>query len=276
MAITHRPSPARHRDRSTKRPWGSGTLLRAAQKCLDRFGLTLIANWRLHDRDHAIHLAALFERLAIDCVIDVGANSGGYGRFLREQVHYDGLIISFEPIPATAEACRRCAERYGDWRVITKALGGRSGAAPINVARDSVFTSFLQPIAQQEAGFAARNVVAGTEVVEIARLDELLPQLRVEHGFRNVFLKIDTQGYDREVLDGAGSSLAEIGALQTELSVRQIYAGMPTWLTSLQYLGDRGFNITGMYPVSRDEQMRVIEFDCVLINAILAVPEQHV
>jgi len=89
-------------------------------------------------------------------------------------------------------------------------------------------------------------------------------------GFARPYLKIDTQGFDIEVLRGAGASLPAVKALQTEASIIGLYKGMPPYMDTLRYLDERGFDITGLYPVSRDSTLRLVEFDCVMINRVTA------
>jgi hypothetical protein len=89
-------------------------------------------------------------------------------------------------------------------------------------------------------------------------------------GFDRPYLKIDTQGSDIEVLRGAGDSLPAVKALQTEASVIGIHKGMPQDIDTIRYLDERGFDITGLYPVSRDSALRLVEFDCVMINRMVA------
>ena len=52
------------------------------------------------------HLKRVLERFSVDCVFDVGANDGQYATQLRKKVGYKGLIISFEPIPESAQIIR--------------------------------------------------------------------------------------------------------------------------------------------------------------------------
>ena len=89
------------------------------------------------------HLASIFSKYSIDCVLDVGANSGQYGKFLRE-IGFDGWIISFEPV---ASVFRQLVDRAkGDEKWICKnvALGDRSELRSINVYSSTVFSSFLE------------------------------------------------------------------------------------------------------------------------------------
>jgi len=82
----------------------------------------------------------------------------------------------------------------------------------------------------------------------------------------HVLLKIDTQGYDLEVLKGARQSLSSISAVQTELACQKIYRGMPGYIDVLKVLDRHGFQLSGVFPVSADTALRIIEADCVLIN----------
>ena len=73
-------------------------LIRSA---LNLFGIDLVKLKNQHD-NLAIHLINVLESRNIDCIFDVGANSGQYGYFLRE-IGYKGYIISFEPVSSVFE-----------------------------------------------------------------------------------------------------------------------------------------------------------------------------
>jgi len=103
-------------------------------------------------------------------------------------------------------------------------------------------------------------------MVPVKRLDEIADTIRQESGCQSMYLKLDTQGYDLEVIKGASAALGSVAALQTEVSVLPIYGRMPDWLTSLQTLKERSFDVTGIFPVSQDPDLRVVEFDCVAVN----------
>jgi hypothetical protein len=85
-----------------------------------------------------------------------------------------------------------------------------------------------------------------------------------------LYLKLDTQGYDPAVLAGAEKALSRVTALQTELSVKPVYEQMPYYLDSIAHLEQLGFEITGLFPIARDNALRVIEFDCVMVQTAAA------
>jgi FkbM family methyltransferase len=242
-------------------------LKRAAGAVARRLGYEIARADALEDRAFARHLERLFRQAGVGCVLDVGASRGQYRKFLRERVGFRGPIVSFEPLAANVAAMREQARADPGWLVEGYALGDRDGRATINVMKLDLLTSFLQPAAALPPMFRDLNVVERTEEVEVRRLDSVMGELRSRHGFGNPYLKLDTQGFDLTVIGGAAATLPSVRALQTELSVRPIYQGAPPYHQVLDALVGRGFAVTGMFPVSRDEQLRVIELDCVMVNA---------
>lgn len=230
-------------------------------------GYELIPSWRFDHLGLSTHLHDLFERLAIDCVLDVGANRGQYGRFLRTEVGYRGYIASFEPQSAALKELQVRAGTDSLWKIFGMALGREPGELPLNVMQESAFTSFLAPDPSVVPTLARLNTVVQVEIVPVRRLDDMMDQVRGGSPCRSIYLKLDTQGYDLEVIKGATATLGSIAALQTEVSVLPIYRHMPNWLTSLQTLKEHSFDVTGLFPVSQDPALRVVEFDCVAVNA---------
>jgi hypothetical protein len=76
----------------------NSAIRRSIAKLVGRTGYHVLSEWRLREWDFARHVRELFARQQIDLVLDVGANVGQYRDFLREQVEYDGWIVSFEPL----------------------------------------------------------------------------------------------------------------------------------------------------------------------------------
>jgi len=78
---------------------------------------------------------------------------------------------------------------------------------------------------------------------------------------------MDTQGYDLEVFRGATKTLSKIAVLQSEIGNIPLYKNVPDLVTTLSAYLREGFEITGLFPESRDmEDLRVIEFNCVMVH----------
>jgi FkbM family methyltransferase len=210
------------------------------------------------------HLRALLPMLGVDCVIDVGAHWGEFGLRLRD-AGYRGRIVSFEPVASNVERLTVVAAADPDWQVHHLALGRSRGELTLNVTSNTQFSSFRQPNAETPVEMPGAAIV-GSEVVAVERLDDVIAGCLPRPDSR-VFLKLDTQGWDLEVIAGGPSSLARMVGLQSEISVRPIYEGSPGYLEALALMQDMGFELTGLFPVARDRRLRLVELDCVMTRA---------
>ena len=211
------------------------------------------------------HVVTILRLYRIDCVIDVGANHGQFARRLRG-AGYRGHIVSFEPVAETF--ARLAASAAGDpkWSVHRCALGREEAVATMHVVPGTL-SSVLAPT---EFGYDRYRQfhAATTEDVPVRRLDAVLDGVTAGLREPRLYLKLDTQGYDLEVFAGLGERAREFVGLQSEVAVMQIYEGMPMMPEALAAYTAAGFEITALYPVSRQSRTgRVVEFDCVMVRA---------
>jgi FkbM family methyltransferase len=212
----------------------------------------------------AYHVKTVLRELAIDCVLDVGAHQGEYATFLRD-LGYAGEIRSFEPVAASFELLGRARAADKSWRGYNIALGAEDGELEMNIYAGSVFNSFLKPASNGTKRFEHNTQLVRVDKVPVRRLESVIDELLVERPGARIFLKMDTQGYDLEVVRGAGRHVGAICALQTELAARATYEGMPIMYEALGELTRLGFEVSGIFPVARElDHLRVIEFDCVM------------
>ena len=247
------------------------TLKRWAERGAAALGYRLLPEWRMGPLPHARDLAHLFDLLRIDTVLDVGANEGGYRRFLREHAGYRGRIVSFEPVSTAYAALAHDASADQAWRGRQMALGDCDGSREINICTRSTMSSFLRRDSETLRRDGYNHLLRITDVVrqetvQVRRLDSILDSVVDGPGAR-IFLKCDTQGFDLQVMAGAVASFRSILVLQIELSFKPIYEGAPAYDEALARLREYGFDVAGIYPVRRDELMRMVNFDCVLVNS---------
>lgn len=234
-------------------------------------GFELIPTWRIQHLSFELFLRDLFSMYSIDLVIDVGANLGQYHDFVRYQVGYQGWIVSFEPDPDCVLRLLERSRSDDKWHIEPVALGCQRGLLDLHVTADSHFNSFLHPakdglVAKQ---FEVKSKIINKSTVQVRTLEDYEP-LFAELIVSRPYLKLDTQGFDLEVLMGATNFLPKIRALQTEASVRAIYDGMPDYQETLDYLSKSGFALSHTFPVCHDHALRLIEFDCVAVNSSFA------
>lgn len=208
-------------------------------------------------------LVALLGRLEVDCVLDVGAFTGTYGRMLRD-LGYRGRIVSFEPATENFALLAREAEGDGAWEVRRVAVGSAAGTLELHLTGSSGSNSLLTPNAYALTEMPRFFKDRGSETVEVVTVDDVFDD--TTRGASSVFMKIDTQGFDLEVIRGAAASLERLAAVQVELALRRTYEGQPSYLDFLAHLDERGFAPALLFPTFPDSTGRIVECDCVLIR----------
>lgn len=230
-----------------------------------RFGFDIV-RFPLHDP--LARTVRLMQHYKVDHVIDVGANDGGFSSEIR-QLGYAGKIISFEPLKQPFDALRLKASADGNWDVHRHAIGHINGEVTINVSGNSGLSSSVLPILDAHLAVAPNSQYVSQETVPQRRLDTLLPKLGIDAA-RRTFLKIDVQGYEGAVLDGASGLFADgaILGMQLELSLTPLYAGGMTYREGLERAEALGMSLMGLDPVFSDPKTgRLLQVDAVFFAA---------
>jgi len=166
-------------------------------------------------------LAQYFMQFDIDCVLDVGANIGQTGTELRS-LGYRGHIASFEPQSKECEILRSIAAKDHSWSVFQFGLGSESGLKTLNISGKGPSSSFLD-LSDEALSSNPDLKYVDTEQVRTHRLDDVFEQ--VTKGHKRVYLKIDTQGFESEVLEGASGVIDRVLGVQLEISLIPQYDG---------------------------------------------------
>lgn len=225
-----------------------------------RLGLPVPRHLTLSYLDWAF-LRDTLDAFEIDCVLDVGANVGQFAESLR-RIGYRGWICSFEPVD---EAYSSLHAAHGDdphWLGYNYALGSQDERRILHVGaqESSAMSSFHTPRFDNEF----RQVE-----IEVKRLDGVLDEVITATSLSapRVFLKMDTQGHDLEVIAGSTGCIDRILGLQSELSVEPLYEGVPHYLDALGSYEDLGFRLHRLEELWRDEQsLALIEMDCIMMK----------
>jgi FkbM family methyltransferase len=208
----------------------------------------------------------IVRRLGFDIVFDVGANLGQFGSELRHY-GYTGDIVSFEPLMgAHSELVQRAA---GDprWHVHPRcALGNEAGSTTIHVAGNLASSSLL-PMNRAHVDAAPTSAYVASETVEVHRFDAAAaPYLKP--GMK-AFLKIDTQGFERQVLEGAGELLSAIDGALLEMSLLELYDGQTLWLDLMEWMTERGLSLWAMGQGFIDPlSLRTLQVDGIFIREV--------
>jgi len=228
------------------------------QRMLRYFG------WEIH-RFRQTSMVQLVDDLNarnISIVIDIGANAGQFGSALFA-AGYSGSLVSFEPLPGPYQSLAGLAKMNSRWAVAPRsAVGGDNGEITINVSQNSVSSSIL-PILEQHQNAAPRSAYVASEEVSIITIDSWLSQNPAERPF----IKIDTQGYEMEVLKGAEATLRIASGIKVEVSIAPLYEDQPDYLSLLEFIRSAGFSLWSIEPGFSDPKTgRLLQFDAVFFR----------
>lgn len=212
-------------------------------------------------------LVQLIRHFEVSDVLDVGANIGQYGASLR-LYGYGGPIYSFEPIVAQWECLRRAATADPLWVPVRCALGAERRSVRINVAANRGASSSVLPMLARHSQAAPAADFVAQEVAEQYRLDDVIGELEPSPADR-LFLKLDVQGYEGAVLDGASGVIDRIAGVQIELSFVPLYEGGLQYRDALLWMESHGFDLKLLIPGFSDPNTgEMLQADAVFFRGV--------
>lgn len=212
-----------------------------------------------------LRTVSILKNFGITTVLDVGANVGQFAEALLDY-GYDGNIVSFEPTSHAHRIISQKSSRIKNWSVAEQcALGDFDGEVGINVAENTVFSS-IKDISSEYSDFNKDSKIVGKERVKVFKMDSLLGKYFSPKD--NLFLKIDTQGFEQEVLKGASELLKHVQGVKIESPLLSIYKDT-NWdiVEMLNFFSSKGFRCISISEVGVNKKSGIVyEVDLILIR----------
>jgi FkbM family methyltransferase len=211
-------------------------------------------------RPFAARRAQLLTAQRIQTVLDAGANRGQYAMELRA-AGYRGQILSFEPVAEAYAELEARAAADPDWRTVNAAVGATAGEQWINVASNLAASSSLLKPRPALLTHAPWLTFSETAAVEVVTVDQAAAGTAGP-----LLLKMDVQGYEDRVLDGAAQMLERAAVIECELSLTELYEQQVRFATMIARLDAAGFALIDIDPVFWDQIGRVLSFDGLFVQ----------
>ncbi len=246
-----------------------------ARRLLHRAGIDVI-RWPHRPESGVIDwaLGEVIRTRGINCVIDVGGNTGQFARRLRD-LGYTGRIVSFEPSPAALPDITAAAARDQDWTVRPVGLSSRPGEAELRLRQESQLNSLhdeLPGVVDQ----VPKMERVGTAAVALSTLEAEFPQVIAGIPGPRVLLKSDTQGHDLEVLRGAGENGLDprVLAVLIELVPQAVYRDQPAMTAVMDHIISDGFTVVAFEPLfESSDGLRPVELDGLFMRPASDAPD---
>ncbi len=200
----------------------------------------------------------------IDVVFDVGANTGQFAERLRD-AGFRGQIVSFEPSTAAHSTLSKSARHDANWTIAPRmALGDHDGTITLNLAGNSASSSVL-PMLPSHSKAAPESRYVGSETVDLRTLDSVCKEFATNA--ERIFLKLDVQGFEYKVLQGAEQFLSRVTGIQIELSLVPLYDGEHLFDPMLHDLEARGYELWSVVPGFVDPATsRLLQLDAIFFR----------
>ncbi|WP_143305443.1 FkbM family methyltransferase [Chitinophaga vietnamensis] len=192
----------------------------------------------------------------LQTVLDVGANQGQFA--LAAAWRYpEASIYSFEPLPDTYRLLQQHTRRTPAIKTFNFALGSSDGVLPFFSNNYSHASSALQVSALQQQLMPQTATTRRIEVL-MKRMDALAGEIPLK---APVLLKMDVQGFEKEVLRGAAASLQHIDYLLFESSFVPMYDGEPLFDEMHQYVKTLGFELIAPVGFLQSGKLQILQMD---------------
>lgn len=216
-----------------------------------------------HFKPDLLRRTKIMSHYGIDLLLDVGANIGQYG-VLTRMIKYKGRIVSFEPLNDAFEKLKQASNSDSNWTINHFALGDVATKSTINIAGNSGSSSILK-MEDKHVETLPESEYIGTQEIEIKTLNEVFPSF-YQNG-NKVMLKIDTQGYEKNVLEGADQVLDKISLIQLEMSLVSLYQDEILFTEMVQYMEGKGFILVALENGFSDSKTgQLFQVDGVFLN----------
>jgi FkbM family methyltransferase len=205
------------------------------------------------------HTAAL-SKYDFDCVLDVGANKGQFALFSRGTFP-NCRIISFEPLSRPGRVFTRLFEHDPKTRLVVAAIATKFGTITMHITEQDDSSSPLDLDESQRKIFGSR--VVERREVPCGPLKQFLADGELG---AHTLLKLDTQGFELEVLRAAEDLLDDIEAIYCEASFLCLYKGQALASDVISYLKQKEFNLRGVYNLAVDKQAGPVQADMLFLR----------
>ena len=237
------------------------------QKMLRKIGIQMK---RYPDLDLARRIK-IMENFNIDALLDIGANIGQYAINMRE-LGYSKKIISFEPLTNAFKDLNTNSLKDDNWLANNYAIGNEDAKSVINIAGNSLSSSILNMLPSHIESEQMSKYIAQEEI-EVKKLDSVFNSFCKKD--EKVMVKIDTQGFEKNVIDGATKSLMNIKIIQLEMSIVPLYENEMLFIEMINYLDNKGFQLFSLENGFSDPTTgRLLQVDGIFVNK-LSLPHAH-
>jgi FkbM family methyltransferase len=205
------------------------------------------------------HKKIIKEIIDVNTFLDVGANRGQFV-LLLDYFFPSCKIIAFEPLKKEYHLLKKIFKKKANVKIFNYAVGNKNGIININVSNSSDNSSLLFPTNLQLKNFPGTFIIQKSSV-QIKKLKNFTANIK-----KPIFLKIDVQGYELEVLKG--SNLRHVKYIYLEGSYIKLYKNQALIKSIMKFLLSKRFKLIKRVNCYKNDIGKPIQADFLFINKI--------
>ncbi len=186
------------------------------------------------------------QNMNINTIIDVGAHKGEFAAQLHK-ILPNANIYCFEPLPDIFLELNANLKKLPNFKLFNLAIGAEQGELEMYRSEFSPSSSLVKMAKLHKENYPFSSGES-LEKVKVKTLDEIAKELKIED---NLLLKIDVQGYEDKVINGAKDVLNSTKVLIIETSFRELYEGQVLFSDIYKLLSEQGFVYSGNWEESK-------------------------
>ena len=193
------------------------------------------------------YLKYIIDSQKIDCVIDIGSNTGQFYTMIRS-IGYKNQINLFEPLPTCWPILENITQKDRQSKIYRIGVGNEENSLTFYETLNSVSSSFKKPFNE--------SAIKRIHDIPIMPLENIFNKLPY-----NCILKIDAQGFEKEVIEGSINLLKFIKFIFMELSIFPQYNNEPNYIEMLNFMNTLGYKPIFFYPGVSNAENEIIQIE---------------
>ena len=194
-------------------------------------------------------------------IIDVGAYDGKTSQIFSKALP-DINILAFEANPEVFKTAQKNLEQHSKIQIHNYAISDKNEKMSFHVTANKVSSSLnsIDPTEIIAEDYKTELSITQKVEVEARKLDDLTTSKNI------LLLKIDTQGHELQVLEGATETLKRTRFVLVEMSNHKLYVQGCKYYEVDEWLRKNNFNLANIIITYRKQGLRVSEYDALYEN----------
>ncbi len=202
------------------------------------------------------------ELRGVNVVLDIGASIGNFSCELRKN-GYKNKLFSYEPILESFQVLEKRSRKDKNWKVYNSAVLDIDSIVEFNISDNLVSSSFLQ-IRNEHLSAEPKSQVVEKRKVSVLDIKRIISEIEKDSSV--VFLKLDTQGSEYQIIKGINDWRFIIG-LKLEASLTPLYDGATSYSELIDFMSSKNFELFDIEPGFRDTKSgKLLQVDLIFFK----------